>query len=308
MEVVRTLDDHGIETGHPIAVTVFTNEEGVRYTPDMMGSLVYAGGLSLDEALAAAGRDGTTVGGELQRIGYAGDTPCGSFRPASFVELHIEQGPVLEQEGVSIGAVENLIGISWQEVTLVGQANHAGTTPMEMRRDAGLVAARIIAEVREICASMGGFQRGTCGSVRFHPDAINVIPSRATVTVDLRNTDAAALREAETRLAEFTRAAASEEGVDLQVRELVRFPPVQFDPGVVGRIGAAARDLGYPSRRMTSGACHDAQMMARICPAAMIFVPSRDGISHNPAEYTGPDELEAGANVLLHTLLELSRE
>ena len=307
LEVVRTLRDHGVKTTHPIAVTVFTNEEGVRYTPDMMGSLVYAGGIPLDEALAARGGDGTTVGEELQRIGYAGEMDCGSFQPSSFVELHIEQGPVLEGEGVLIGAVEDLIGISWQEITLLGQANHAGTTPLEMRRDSGLVAAKIVAEVREICASIGGFQRGTCGSIQFHPGAINVIPSRATMTVDLRNTDEEALRSAEQQLSDYACRVASEEGVDLQARPLVQFPPVKFDPGIVEMITGAAQALGHSARRMTSGAGHDAQMMARICPAAMIFVPSRDGVSHNPAEHTGRDELEAGANVLLHTILELSR-
>ncbi len=307
LEVARALDDHGVKTVHPIAVTVFTNEEGVRYTPDMMGSLVYAGGFPLDEALGTKGRDGTTVGEELQRIGYAGETECGALRPSSFVELHIEQGPMLEKEGIVIGAVEDLIGISWQELTFLGQANHAGTTPMEMRRDPGLVAAKIVAEVREICTSIGGSQRGTCGSIRFHPGAINVIPSRATMTVDLRNTVETDLRRAEEQLAEYAGRVASEEGVDLQVRQLVQFPPVKFDQGIVGKINASAEVLGYSVRRMTSGACHDAQMMARICAAAMIFVPSRDGVSHNPAEYTDPDHLEAGANVLLNTMLELSQ-
>lgn len=307
LEVINVLEEHDVQTRHPLGVVVFTNEEGVRYAPDMMGSLVYAGRLPVREALATKGSDGSILGEELKRIQYAGKMACGEIKPHAFIELHIEQGPILEREGIMIGAVQDLVGISWQEITIAGQSNHAGTTPTALRHDAGLVAARIISFVRDLALSMGGNQRATCGSIRFRPDQINVIPGEAIVTVDLRNSDERLLRQAEQRLAAFVKRTAREEGVTFKSHRLVRFQPVQFSQIIVETIERTAIELGYSVRRMTSGAGQDAQMMARICPAAMTFVPSKDGISHNPAEYTRPSELVAGANVLLHTLLELAK-
>ncbi len=306
LEVVEVLNAAGIETERPIAVAVFTNEEGARFAPDMMGSLVYAGGLDLDTALATTGIDGATVGDELRRIGYAGDLAPGHVRPHAFVELHIEQGPILEAEGITIGAVENLQGISWQEVRIEGESNHAGTTPMRLRHDAGYCAAAIGQFVRELAAGMGGDQVGTVGAIDLHPNLINVIAASATVTVDLRNTDEAKLQEAERRFAEFLNELAEREGVAISTRSLARFEPVTFDAGIADTITDVARALGHSTRRMTSGAGHDAQMMARLCPTAMIFTPSVGGISHNPAEHTEPSDLAAGANVLLQTMLKLA--
>lgn len=305
LEVAETLNDHDIETRHPLVVVSFTNEEGVRYAPDMMGSLVYAGGLAVEEALQIRGFDGSILGEELRRIGYAGDVPCGEMAPAAYVELHIEQGPVLEQQGRTIGAVENLMGICWQEITVRGQANHAGTTPTALRRDAGLAAAKIVCFLRELAEQFGDTQRATCGMLRFSPNAINVIPEQALLSVDLRNSDPGQFRRAQQQLASYLETLAAAEGVVVTARELVNLDPVRFDPGIVTAIWESAKALGYPARRITSGAGHDAQMMARICPAAMIFVPSRGGISHNPAEYTAPEDLVAGANVLLKTLQNL---
>lgn len=307
LEVVEVLNAAGIETERPVAVAVFTNEEGARFAPDMMGSLVYAGGLDLDAALATTGIDGATVGDELRRIGYAGDRAPGQIRPHAFVELHIEQGPILEAEGVTIGAVENLQGISWQEVRIEGQSNHAGTTPMRLRHDAGYCAAAIGQFVRELAADMGGDQVGTVGAIDLHPNLINVIAASATVTVDLRNTDEAKLQEAERRFAGFLSELAEREGVAISTRPLARFEPVTFDAGIAETIGHIAQELEHSTRPMTSGAGHDAQMMARLCPTAMIFTPSVGGISHNPAEHTEPEDLAAGANVLLHTMLALAR-
>ncbi len=307
LEVVEVLNTAGIETERPIAVAVFTNEEGARFAPDMMGSLVYAGGLDLDTALATEGIDGATVGDELRRIGYAGDLAPGHIRPHAFVELHIEQGPILEAEGVTIGAVENLQGISWQEVRITGQSNHAGTTPMRLRHDAGYCATAIGQFVRELAAGMGGDQVGTVGAIDLHPNLINVIAASAKVTVDLRNTDEAKLQEAERRFAEFLDELAEREGAAISSRSLARFEPVTFDAGIADTITGVAQALGHSTRRMTSGAGHDAQMMARLCPTAMIFTPSVGGISHNPAEHTEPADLAAGANVLLRTLLALAR-
>ena len=306
LEVVQVLNEAGIATRRPLAVGVFTDEEGARFQPDMLGSLVYVGGLPLPEAYATVGIDGKVLKDELVRIGYLGDAPLPLARPHAFVELHIEQGPVLDAEGVTIGAVENLQGISWQEVSIVGQSNHAGTTPMRLRHDAGFCAAAIGHFMRHLAREMGGSQVATMGSVTLQPGLINVIAARAKVTIDLRNTDEALLQEAEQRFAQFLAQLAGEEGVKIETRMLARFAPVVFDRGVADLVARTAARLGHSCRPMTSGAGHDAQMMARICPTAMIFVPSVKGISHNPAEHTEPAHLAAGADVLLHALLELA--
>ena len=306
LEVCRTLDDAGIRTRRPLVVGVFTNEEGARFAPDMLGSLAYVGGLGLEEALEARDIDGNRVGDELRRIGYAGDAPMGVHRPHAFVELHIEQGPVLDHEGGVIGVVENLQGISWQEATIVGQSNHAGTTPMRLRHDAGYCAAAIGTFLRGLARDLGEHQVCTMGLVKLHPNLINVIAARATVTIDMRNTDESVLREAERRLAAYLAELSRAEGVTITTRSLARFEPVTFDAAVAATIDACARRLGHTPRRMTSGAGHDAQMIARIAPAAMIFVPSVRGISHNPAEHTEPGHLAAGADVLLQALVGLT--
>ncbi len=304
--VIEALQRNGFEPVFPLVVAAFTNEEGNRYAPDMMGSLVHAGGLALERALATVGSDGTLLGDELRRIGYAGDLPPGAIRPCAYLELHIEQGPMLEHDGIRIGAVENLQGISWQEITIRGVANHAGTTPTRLRCDAGLAAARVATFLRDEIAAGSATTVATVGKLRLHPDVINVIPSRAVLTVDLRDPDAEIFARAEARLAEFLEWLAARDGVEIDCRRLARFEPVNFDPGLVAAVDAAATARGYSCRRMTSGAGHDAQMLARICPAAMIFVPSRDGISHNPREHTAPDDLAAGAAVLLDVTRKLA--
>ncbi len=306
LEVVEVLEGAGVTTRRPLAVAFFTNEEGSRFQPDMMGSLTYVGGIPLEEALDVAAIDGPTVGDELVRIGYAGPLPCPGPAPAAFVELHIEQGPVLEARDTTIGAVEGVQGISWQELTIVGQSNHAGTTPMSMRRDAGHAAAEMVTYVRRLANELGGHQVATVGRLDLHPDLVNVIPGRAVLTVDLRNTDAADLADAEAAFADFCRELERKEGVEIHSRSLARFDPVTFDPHTVLLVEQTAERLGYSVHRLPSGAGHDAQMMARVCPAAMVFTPSRGGISHNPAEHTDPEHLEAGANVLLQVLLELA--
>jgi beta-ureidopropionase / N-carbamoyl-L-amino-acid hydrolase len=308
LEVVATLNAAGVTTRRPLVVAFFTDEEGARFAPDMLGSLVFAGGLAVDEALAAVAIDGKALGAELHRIGYAGAAPLPAYRPHAFVELHIEQGPVLDAEGITIGAVEDLQGISWQEVAITGQSNHAGTTPMRLRHDAGYCAAAIASFLRGLARDMGGSQVCTVGRIDLVPNLINVIAARATLTADLRNTDESLLREAERRLEGFLDVLGREEGVTIQTRRLARFEPVIFHPAVIRCIEGVTSQLGLTHRRMTSGAGHDAQMLARICPSAMIFVPSVKGISHNAAEYTKPADLAAGANVLLHTLLQLAAE
>ena len=306
LEVLETCEVNNIRTRHPLAVAFFTDEEGARFHPDMMGSLVYAGGLSIEAALDLPGIDGTRVGDELERIGYAGSHPCPGIAPHRFVELHVEQGPILESEGVTIGVVESVQGISWQEITIVGQSNHAGTTPMRLRHDAAFAAAQIAVRVREIVDELGGNQVGTVGSIRFHPDLINVVAARAVMTVDLRNTDNIVLGMAESMLAKAIDEVAATEGVTVTSRSTARFDPVEFDAEVIDLVETTARDQGNTTRRMPSGAGHDAQMIARMCPTAMIFVPSVGGLSHNVAEFTEPNDLAAGANVLLHVMLQLA--
>lgn len=304
LAVIEELQKQRTNPGRPVVLAAFTNEEGVRYQPDMMGSLVYAGGYSLDAALAAVGPDGAVLGEELQRIGYAGETAPGFLRPAAYLELHIEQGPILENEGYKIGAVQDLQGISWQRITINGAANHAGTTPIALRRDAGLAAARVITFLRDHLAANPPTV-ATVGTIRFEPDAINIIPSRAVFTVDLRDPDEQRLQTAERELASFLKQLEQQENVTIEVQRIVRFEPVAFDQQLVQRIEQAADGLGLKYRRMTSGAGHDAQMMARICPAAMIFVPSHKGISHSPLEHTDEADLIAGANVLLEVVAGL---
>ncbi len=306
IEAIETLREAGIVPQRPLAVAAFTNEEGARFQPDMLGSLVHAGGLQLGEALAQASDDGVMLGEALDAIGYAGTQAPGTIRPKAYVELHIEQGPVLDAANEVIGVVADLQGISWSEIALHGVSNHAGTTPMGMRRDAGRAAAEILIAAAALAEEMGGGQVCTVGRIEFEPNVINVIPRQARLTIDLRNPEPAHFAEAETRMFHTVDAIAARHGCTASRRELARFEPVHFDDRIVALIDAVAHARGFAPRHMTSGAGHDAQMMARICPAAMIFVPSVDGISHNPAEYTRPEHLAAGANVLLHTLLHLT--
>ncbi|HET9060514.1 MAG TPA: Zn-dependent hydrolase [Acidimicrobiales bacterium] len=308
LEVLETLNDAGVTTRRPMAVAFFTDEEGARFAPDMLGSLVYAGGMGVEAAHDIVGIDGARLRDELERIGYLGPTPCPGLVPYAYVELHIEQGPVLDRAGEVIGAVTGIQGISWQELTFEGQANHAGTTPMSYRHDAGYTAAATAAYVREMVSDIGPPQVGTVGRFSLHPDLVNVVAARATMTVDLRNTDEEALQGAERRLAAYVEQVARSEGVNVQRRRLARFEPVEFDPRIISLVESTAASFGYEARRLPAGAGHDAQMLARVCPAGMVFVPSVRGISHNPAEHTDPEHLVAGANILLQTLLRLASE
>jgi len=288
-------------------VAFFTDEEGARFAPDMLGSLVYVGGLALEEALdLVAADDGARLGDELDRIGYAGPVPCPTATaPHAYVELHIEQGPVLEAEGITIGVVEGVQGISWTEIVIIGQSAHAGTTPMRLRHDPGYCAAAITTYVRDLTRHLGRDQFGTVGRIDVFPNLVNVVPARVVMTVDLRNTDDRILREAESRLATFLEELVESEGVTISTNSLARFEPVDFDASMVDLVHATAERLGHSTKRMPSGAGHDAQMLARVCPTAMVFTPSVGGLSHNIAEYTEPGDIEAGANVLLQVVLEM---
>ena len=306
LEIVQTLDDAGVVTPRPLAVAFFTNEEGARFQPDMFGSLVFTGALPLEKALATVGVDGAVAGEELARIGYAGEAPVGRPNVHAYVELHVEQGPTLEAEGCTIGAVEGVQGISWTELTLNGQSNHAGTTPMRMRRDAGYVAAEIASYVRRLARDIGGNQVATVGALTLTPNLVNVVAEKALMTVDLRNTDNERLMEAERRLADFVAKTAKAEGVTVETRSLARFDPVAFSAPLVHRVESIAREFELSVKRLPSGAGHDAQMLAAVCPACMIFVPSAGGVSHDIEEYTAPEHCAAGADVLLRLVTELA--
>lgn len=305
LEVIQSLKEAGYIPKRPLVASFYTNEEGVRYQPDMMGSLVYAGGLPVEEALKSVGTDGTILGEELKRIGYYGENEPGFIKPKAYVELHVEQGPILDQMKIPVGAVENLQGISWQKLTVEGIANHAGTTPMYLRKDAGYVAAAINVFLHNMCTEIKN-SVATVGTIAYEPNAVNVIPSKCTFTVDLRNPDKKIFKELEDNLDKYLEKISKERGVKISKERLVRFEPVTFDENIVKIIENSAKNRGITTRRMTSGAGHDAQMMARICPTAMIFVPSLNGISHNPKEFTEESDLENGANILLDVLMELS--
>ncbi len=306
LETCQALDDAGRTTRRPLALVAFTNEEGSRFSPYAMGSLVYVGGLALEDAYAVRGIDGATVGEELRRIGYAGDARPGFLKPHAYLELHIEQGPVLENEGRAVGAVEGITGLLWTEVSITGRSAHAGTTPMDLRRDAGYAAGEITLFVRRLARGMGGQQKGTVGRIELYPNLVNVVAERAVLTVDLRNIDKEVLQQAERQLGEFLDRLAAQEQVAIKTRSLARFDPVVFPSEMVSLVETTAQDLGLACRRLPSGAGHDAQMMARLCPAGMIFVPSAGGLSHNVREYTAPEHLQAGASVLLNAVLRLA--
>ena len=306
LEVIETLMTAGLKPARPFSVGVFTNEEGARFQPDMLGALVYVGGLSLETALDTIAIDGAVLGAELQRIGYDGSAPCPSVAPHAFVELHIEQGPRLEAEGVQIGAVTGVQGISWQEVTIMGQSNHAGTTPMSLRHDPAYIAAEITVFLRQIAQEYGGNQVCTVGKIDLQPNLINVVPKSATLTLDVRNTDENILQEVELKIAQKIKQISETEGVRVSSRVLARFEPVQFDERLIDLVETLAKTHNRSVMRMPSGAGHDAQMLARVCPTSMIFTPSVEGISHNPAEFTHTDDLVAGANILLDTMWTLA--
>lgn len=305
LEVVAVLRDAGITPRYPVCIAAFTNEEGARFQPDMMGSCVHAGVLSLEEAYAARDADGVSVGDAIRAIDAIGTLEPGSIKPRAYLELHIEQGPILDSEGPVIGAVTGVQGIRWFEITLEGESNHAGTTPISYRRDPGLVASALNVEARKVADSIPD-QRCTIGRMEFTPGQINVVPKRVTMTLDLRNPNDTHLDKAEHHLKEFLATTAKAHGVSVSIQETARFAATPFDERLIVAVEGAAKEMGHASRRMVSGAGHDAQLMAAIAPAAMIFVPSVDGLSHNPREFTKPEHIVAGGDVLLAATLRLA--
>jgi N-carbamoyl-L-amino-acid hydrolase len=298
VEVLATLKERGLVPRRPMAVLAFTNEEGARFQPDMLGSCVWSGAVSVGEARAARDQAGVSVGAELDRIGYAGALAPGAIPAHAYLELHVEQGPVLDATGGGLAAVTGVQAITWLEATIIGEPNHAGTTPMAFRRDPMVVAARAIVYAQELTRRIPGLVANV-GRLSADPGNVNVVPRSVTFACDLRHPDDAALAEAEAWMRGHLDRMAEHAGCAVSVAELARFPAQAFDETLIARVEAAAKALGHPVRRMHSGAGHDAQMMATICPTAMIFVPSVGGKSHTPEEFTKPEDLIAGADVLL---------
>ena len=304
LEVVRTLNDKGIRTKAPIEVAFWTNEEGSRFVPVMMGSGVFCGAFTLEHAYAAKDTEGKTVGEELERIGYKGDQVPGQHPIGAYFETHIEQGPVLEDADKVIGVVPAVMGLSWYDCTVTGMEAHAGPTPMHLRKDAMQVAARIIPEVVAIANRYPPYGRGTVGMMQVFPNSRNVIPGQVKFSIDLRNVNDELLNKMHEDMLAFIDKTSADTGLEIKIERVSYYPPCPFHPDCVGAVRKATKELGYSTMDVVSGAGHDAIYAARVAPAGMIFVPCKDGISHNEIEDAKKEHLEAGCNVLLHAMLE----
>ena len=301
LEVVRTLNDRGIRTRAPLEVVAWTNEEGSRFVPTLMGSGVFAGVLPLDKVLEETDAEGVTVRQALQKIRYAG--AAATHPVGAYFEAHIEQGPVLEDTRTSIGVVQGALGQRWFDVVLTGQDAHAGPTPMELRKDALIAASRLVLEVNRIATSYPDYARGTVGHMQVRPNSRNVIPGEVRMSVDLRNATDATLSRMRDDLEKTIQAIAREARVVAELKQVVYFPPCEFAPELVARVRASALELGLSHRDIVSGAAHDAVYLARVAPTAMIFVPCEGGISHNEIESARPQDVTAGCDVLLRAVL-----
>ncbi len=306
LEVIRTLNDHGITTRRPIAVVNWTNEEGVRFEPAMMCSGVAAGRFDRAYVYERTDREGKRFEDELRRIGYQGDEVHRPLPAAAYLELHIEQGPVLDTEDVPVGVVEGITGITWLDVTIEGQADHAGPSPMRLRHDALAAAAPIISGVERLVLEQDDIAVATVGRLIVEPNVINTIPGKVVFSVDFRHPDPAVLEAQVERLESLVADVARERGVHANIRRFWTSEPTPFNPDVIATVISAVESLGFPVRRLWSGAGHDAKYVADVCPAGMIFVRSRAGLSHCEAEYSDPADVEAGVNVLLGAALRLA--
>jgi beta-ureidopropionase / N-carbamoyl-L-amino-acid hydrolase len=307
LEAMRTLVKAGYETFAPIEVINWTNEEGARFAPSMMASGVFAGVYTREFAAARQDRGGVTFDDALEQIGYRGPEACGAHPLSAFFEIHIEQGPYLEQEQKDIGVVTGVQAMRWYEVTVTGQDTHAGTTPMPRRHDALLGAARIVDAIDAVARKAAPYGVGTVGILEAKPGSPNVVPGEVFFTIDLRHPETAALNQMESDITAAAEAIGSDLGLEIAIKNISHQPPMQFDTDCIAAVRNAAAASGYASRDMISGAGHDAAYVARVAPAAMIFVPCRDGISHNEAEFTSKEQCAAGAQVLLQAVLEYDR-
>ena len=306
LEVIRALNDARVRTRHPVTLVIFTNEEGARFQPAMIASGVMAGKIALEDAYNARDKDGRRLVDELERIGYLGAEPCVPRPLRAYLELHIEQGPQLEEEGLSVGVVEGIVAIAWSRLTIHGVQDHAGPTPMRIRHDALVAAAEVVGGIRGIARGLGGDLVTTVGNLTVSPNIVNAIPGRVALSIDMRDPSDATLDRARARLDQVVAEACAREGVTYELEHHWRVPYTPFDREVVAAVERAARASGARHRRILSGAGHDAQYMAAIGPAGMVFVPSRGGRSHCEEEFTPMDDIEHGANTLLGAALELA--
>lgn len=304
LEVLRTLDAHGIATEAPLEVAIWTNEEGSRFVPVMMGSGVFAGAVPLAQAWAATDTEGRSVREELERIGWLGDEEPGRHPVGAYFEVHIEQGPVLEDAGATIGVVPGVLGIRWFDCTVTGMEAHAGPTPMALRRDALQVATRLMQEVVASAAAHGPHGRGTVGMVQVHPNSRNVIPGRVKFSIDLRNASDAAVEAQADQVRAAAQRLQADTGLEIRIETVSSYGAQPFDAGCIAQIAAAAQALGHSHMPVVSGAGHDAVYMARLAPTGMVFVPCKGGISHNEIEDADPAHLAAGCDVLLQVMLQ----
>ena len=308
LEVVESLNDAGVETERPVEIVAWSNEEGVRFQPDMLGSGVFAGEFDLEYAYAREDGDGATFGEELERIGYRGDAPCEPRDLHCYLELHVEQGPKLVDAGLSVGVVEGVYGFVWLDAAFEGSADHAGPTPMHLRRDALVATSDVVEAVRRIAGTGGPDLVGTVGAVDVSPNSINVIPERVEFTVDFRSGDDGTVAAAAARVREEIDAAAAREGVAAECEEIMRIDSQTFDEGCVEAVADAADRVGAEYARLVSGAGHDASYLNGVCPTAMVFVPSVGGVSHTEDEFTEWEDVVTGVEVLLEATLERATE
>lgn len=308
LEVVEALNDADVETERPLELVAWSNEEGVRFQPDMLGSGVYTGVFDREYAYSREDKEGKTFGDELERIGYKGDVPAEAGDIHCYFELHVEQGPVLDERDLSIGVVEGVFGFSWMNVTFEGKADHAGPTPMHLRQDAFVATSDVTQAVRNITATGGPDLVGTVGSVDVWPNAINVIPERVEFTVDVRSYDNDAVESAVERVRQEVKSAAKREGVEWELEEIMRVDADPFDDGCIETVADAAEEVGCEYTRLVSGAGHDANYLNKITDAGMVFVPSVDGISHRESEFTEWDDIVDGVNVLLSAVSQKAND
>jgi N-carbamoyl-L-amino-acid hydrolase len=306
LEAIETMNDKEISTTHPVEIVSWTNEEGARFAPGLAGSGAYAGAFDLEYTLSRSDKSGLTLGEELRRIGYAGEAIAGGRPLKAALEIHIEQGPILEAEGITIGVVRGIQGMRWYDLIFAGQEAHAGTTPMERRKDPVAAVIKVLQRIYTLNEKNAPYGRATFGDFTVEPGSRNTVPGRLTVSLDYRHPEETVLDEVDQELRTIMEAECRVAGVEGQVEELWHMPPVSFAAECILAVQSAADKLGYSSKEMISGAGHDAMYLAQVTPTGMIFVPCEDGLSHNELENAQPEDLIAGANVLLHAILELA--
>lgn len=305
LEVLRTLETNRVVTEHPLEIAVWTNEEGSRFSPALIGSGVWSGVLDIEQAYAITDKSGKSIGDELDRIGYRGDAAARAKPLTAAFEVHIEQGPILEQQNLQIGVLNGIQGLRWYDLIIDGEACHAGPTPMESRHDPFMAAAPIIAGCYQLAARHAPWGRATFGDIKAEPGSRNTVPERLIVNLDLRHPDTEILDQMDNAFRELVASECEQRGLEFQVNESWHMPVTKFAPECVKAVRNATERLGYSNMEMVSGAGHDSLYIATVAPTSMIFVPCENGISHNEIENAKPEDLEAGCNVLLHAMLEI---